>query len=67
MKVAELIELLQQHPRDMLVAYRCCSESVLLQESDISVLDACAPRADGWIQNSRRDMPNQSYLLFPGN
>ena len=66
MTVAELIAFLQTQPQDIQVAYCLHSEQCLMQLEDIGVLDACAPRPDGWIQDKRPDMPTQRYLLFPG-
>ena len=65
--VAELVAFLQTQPQDALCAYRCYSESNLLALDEITLFLACAPRADGWIQDKRPDMPPQEYLLFPGN
>jgi hypothetical protein len=67
MTVADLVTYLQTQPQDLLVAYRCCSEQVLLEKSEISIVQLCEPRADGWIQNKRPDMTSRAYLLFPGN
>lgn len=67
MTVKELIKFLQMQSQDLPVAYRCCSEQVLLEIKDIIVIDLCQPRADGWIQNRRPDMATSPYLLFPGN
>ena len=67
MTVAELVTYLQGQPQDLLVAYRCFSEQVLMEVGDIEVAEECAPRQDGWIQNRRNDMPSQKYLMFPGN
>lgn len=67
MTVAELIALLQTQRPDLPVAYRCCSEQVLLEADEIAEVDACEPRADGWIQSKRPDMPTRTYLMFPGN
>ena len=67
MTVEELIKALEKYPRNLLVAYRCCSEQVLLETDQLKVLEACHPRADGWIQDHRPDMPSRLYLLFPGN
>lgn len=67
MTVAELIDFLQTQPQDISVAYRCYSEQALLEASEISVIECCLPRNDGWLQNNRPDMVSQSYLLFPGN
>lgn len=67
MNVSELIELLKVMPQDALVAYRLYSEQCLLEHDDISEADLCEPRADGWIQNKRPDMPTVKYVVFPGN
>lgn len=67
MTVKELIEFLQKQPPDILVAYCCWSEQILMDEGDIIIEDLCFPRPDGWIQNKRPDMPTQKYLVFPGN
>ena len=67
MTVAQLIEFLKTQPQDLLVAYKCCSEQVLLERNEIKIERLCAPRLDGWLQNARPDMPAQDYLVFPGN
>lgn len=67
MTVAELIDFLKTRPQHLPVAYRCCSEQLLLEAKDIQVAYLCLPRADGWIQNARPGMPKQKYLLLPGN
>lgn len=67
MTVKELIDLLQTHPANLLVGYRCYSEQVLLEAKDIEVVEACDPRHDGWIQDKRPDRPVRQYLMFPGN
>jgi hypothetical protein len=67
MTVAELVAYLQTQPQHLLVAYQKYSEQCLMELGDIRTLTACPPRADGWIQNARADMPTQDYLLFPGN
>lgn len=67
MTIAELIELLQQYPSDMLVAYRIHSEQTLMEGRDIQLFKGCEPRPDGWIQDERPDKATQTYLLFPGN
>lgn len=67
MNVSELIEFLKTQPQDMLVAYRCCSEQVLMEQKQIRAAEFCEPRPDGWIENKRPDKPTQKYLLFPGN
>lgn len=67
MTVAELIELLNKQPQDLQVAYKCYSEQLLLESSDISVVRLSEPRPDGWVQDYRKDIPSQEYLLFPGN
>lgn len=67
MTVAELIAHLQTFPQDLQVTYSCCSEQVLLQSDDVYTYKGCKPRSDGWVQNERPDMPEQTYLGFPGN
>jgi len=67
MTVAELIEQLKTYPQDIRVAYKCCSESCLLEADDLEVTEGCIARPDGWVQNKRPDMPRATYLLFPGN
>lgn len=67
MTVAELIAYLQTQPQDLQVAYDLYSEHCLLEVEDIRMCVACEPRADGWIQRERRDMPARTYLMFPGN
>ena len=67
MKVSELIEFLKTQPQDLLVAYDCCSEHVLLEDGDVFILEACEPRPDGWVQRKRPDKPAIKYLMLPGN
>lgn len=67
MTVAELIAFLQTQPQELQVAYRCCSEQVLMNVDDIETYDGCEPRPDGWIHAARPDKPTQTYLMFPGN
>lgn len=67
MNVAELIEFLNKQPQEMQVAYLKYSEQCLLNEDDITVIELCNPRPDGWVQDKRPDMESQTYLLFPGN
>jgi len=67
MTVKELIIFLETQPQDLQVAYKCCSEQVLLEATDIEVVECCIPRNDGWIQDKRPDIQTQHYLLFPGN
>lgn len=67
MTVAELIAFLQTQPQGLQVAYRCCSEQVLMEAHEIKVVEGCLPRPDGWIQDKRPDMPTQAFLIFPGN
>lgn len=67
MNVAELIKHLQAQPQDLPVGYRLHSEMCLLELEDIKIMDACAPRPDGWIQRKRPDEAAQPYLIFPGN
>lgn len=67
MTVKELINFLKKQPQDLLVAYQCCSEQVLMRAAEIEVRELCEARPDGWIHDSRDDKPKQKYLLFPGN
>ena len=67
MTVRELIGVLEDMPQDLLVAYQCCSEQVLIKAEEIEVKELCEPRPDGWIHDSRDDKPKKKYLLFPGN
>ena len=67
MTVAELVAFLKRQPQDLPVAYECCSEQILLRAEEITIVEKCEPRADGWIQDKRPDMPSRLYLLFPGN
>lgn len=67
MTVAEMIAFLQTQPQELQVAYRCCSEQVLLEADEIKIAEKCQPRPDGWIQDKRPDKLTQMYLLLPGN
>lgn len=67
MTVKELIEFLKTQPQDLKVVYECYSEQVLMDPTDIEVKTLCKPRMDGWVQNYRKDMPTEEYLVFPGN
>jgi len=67
MNVSELIAFLQTQQQDLPVAYKCCSEAAVLEVVEIEVVEACEPRADGWVQNRRPDKPAIPYLMFPGN
>lgn len=65
--VTELIEFLKEQPQDLMVAYCCCSEQVLLETKEIIIVDLCKPRPDGWVHDERPDKEIERYLLFPGN
>ena len=67
MNVSELIAFLQTQQQDLPVAYLCHSEAAVLEADEIKVVEACEPRADGWVQNRRPDKPAIPYLMFPGN
>ena len=67
MKVSELISFLEKQPADLTVVYTLYSEQCVLEADDIVIETMCAPRADGWVQDLRPDMPSQTYLVFPGN
>lgn len=64
---AELILHLQTLPQEAIVIYSCCSETTMMEQEQVHTYEACAPRADGWVQNERLDMPKQTYIYFPGN
>lgn len=65
--VADLIEFLKQQPQGIPVAYRCCSEDVLLELKDIEVMQLQPARFDGWVHDARPDRETIDYLVFPGN
>ena len=67
MNVSELIEFLKTQQQDLPVAFKCYSEAAVLEADEINVVEACEPRADGWIGNRRPDKPVIQYLMFPGN
>lgn len=67
MTVSELIDFLKTQPQDLQVAYQKYGVHCLLKVTDIEIVEKCEPRPDGWIQNNRKDMPTQKYLLLPGN
>ena len=67
MNVSELIDLLKTQQQDLPVAYLRYSEAAVLEADEIKVVEACEPRADGWVQNRRPDKPAIPYLMFPGN
>ena len=66
MTTAELITLLQTQPQHLQVAYRLYSEACLLEIADLTIVTACQPRPDGWIQEERKDKQLQTYLMFSG-
>lgn len=67
MRVSELIEFLQGQPQDIEVAFSKYSEQLLLTTGHIEIVEACAPRSDGWVEDKRPDKPSMKYLMFPGN
>ncbi len=67
MLVSDLIKFLETIPQDLLVASRIHSEQSLLEEDEITIVECCEPRPDGWIQDKRKDKPSRKYLMFPGN
>ena len=67
MTVADLIEYLQAQPQDIRVAYCIYSEYALLDADAIEIKTLCKPRPDGWIQERRDDMEEETYLVLPGN
>ena len=67
MTVADLIAKLQEFPQDCVVIYEKYSEYCLLKPEQVEIVRACKPRADGWVQDERPDMPAQTYVCFPRN
>lgn len=67
MTVAQLIELLQAHDPNALVAYHRYSEWCLMEPREVCAGAACEPRPDGWVQARRPDLPQVPYVFFPGN
>lgn len=67
MDVSQLIDFLKTQPQHLPVAYRVYSEQTLLHKEYIRIEELCHPRPDGWVQDSRPDMPTMTYLVFPGN
>jgi hypothetical protein len=64
MKNSELITLLQTFPPDSLVAIDMFSEYCLADASDVRLLEACEPRADGWVHTKRPGRPTQKYVVI---
>lgn len=67
MTVAKLIELLKEKPQDAIIGYQCYSENIIMTANQIKLVEACAPRDDGWIHDARPDKPTVTYVMFPGN
>jgi len=67
MTIAELITFLQQQDQTLEVAFQLHSEQCLLDVDMIAIETHCVARPDGWIQDARSDMPQQDYLMLPGN
>jgi len=65
--VSDLIDFLKNQRQDLPVAYRCFSEFVLMEVSEIEISELCHPRADGWVHDNRPDKPTMEYIVFPGN
>ncbi len=64
MILSEYIKLLKNYPKDMIVIRPQWSEHKLMEESDIHIRPGCEARHDGWIQESRPDMPQINYLVI---
>lgn len=62
MTVAELIEYLQDYPQDMQVVRSKWSEQCLLEPGDITRIEGCTPRPDGWVQDRRPDSVTKYFL-----
>ena len=67
MTVADLIQFLQTHPKDMPILFRQYSDYTILQEDQICIEEHGLPRSDGYVPSQRPDKPSQKYLVFPGN
>jgi len=67
MTVSELIAHLQTFPADMRVAYKCYSEQTVLDAFEVKEYVGVKARPDGWIQDHRKDLPTETYCMFPGN
>lgn len=65
--VADLIAHLQTLPPDILVVYQKYSDHQFMELKELELIWGCAPRPDGYVQGARPDLPQQQYLLFPGN
>lgn len=65
MTVAELIEILQKYPQDLLVITPMYSDFTLLENPrNITIQQLPVPRPDGWIESWRPDKPTMSYLCI---
>ena len=71
MNVKELRELLSQHPDDMEVLYKACSDYNHLDSVEIETVKAVDN--NDWLMRSHPTMSQENkdkektYLLFPGN
>jgi hypothetical protein len=65
--VSDLIDFLQGLDPKMPIAFALHSDLMVMTFNDIHIEKHCAARPDGWVQSKRPDMPEVSYLIFPGN
>lgn len=67
--VGQLVEFLKTQPKNLPVAYRCCSEYDSLSVDQIEVMKLQPARPDGWVHSTwdDDDLRTVEYLVFPGN
>jgi hypothetical protein len=65
--VAQLITHLQTLPQDALVGQVKFSEFQIVTLNEFNLMNLCPPRPDGWIHDSRPDIPTIQYLIISGN
>lgn len=64
LKVRDVIEMLKSYDQDMPVALSLYSEYVLFSPRNVSIVRACEPRSDGWVQRRRPDLLETTYLVL---
>jgi hypothetical protein len=65
--VSHLIDFLQGLDPKMPIALALHRGLRVMKFDDVNIEKHCAARPDGWVQSKRPDMPEVSYLIFPGN
>lgn len=71
MNVGELRKALEQHPDDMEILYRCCSDYEGLKADDLCTVEA-VDQNGYWMEShptmsAANKAAAKTYLLFPGN